>query len=86
MAPECLQEARALGLEADKWGFGATAWEVFSGAPVHITSLEPAKVGRGRGAGPGMLGGAGVTAGRGRGGGAGAGPAAGRGLTGAGPT
>ncbi|XP_049983682.1 tyrosine-protein kinase JAK3 isoform X1 [Alexandromys fortis] len=43
VAPECLQEARALGLEADKWGFGATAWEVFSGGPVHITSLEPAK-------------------------------------------
>ncbi|XP_021493818.1 tyrosine-protein kinase JAK3 [Meriones unguiculatus] len=43
VAPECLQEAQALGLEADKWGFGATAWEVFSGAPVHITALEPAK-------------------------------------------
>lgn len=44
MAPECLQEARTLGLEADKWGFGATVWEVFSGGPRHITSLEPAKV------------------------------------------
>lgn len=44
MAPECLQEAQTLGLEADKWGFGATTWEVFSGGPAHITSLEPAKV------------------------------------------
>lgn len=44
MAPECLQEAGTLNLEADKWGFGATTWEVFSGAPMHITSLEPAKV------------------------------------------
>ncbi|XP_040598052.1 tyrosine-protein kinase JAK3 [Mesocricetus auratus] len=43
VAPECLQEARTLGLEADKWGFGATVWEVFSGGPLHITSLEPAK-------------------------------------------
>lgn len=48
MAPECLQEARTLGLEADKWGFGATVWEVFSGGPLHITSLEPAKVGQPR--------------------------------------
>lgn len=44
VAPECLQEAQTLGLEADKWGFGATTWEVFSGGPAHITSLEPAKV------------------------------------------
>lgn len=43
VAPECLQEAQTLGLEADKWGFGATTWEVFSGGPAHITSLEPAK-------------------------------------------
>nr|XP_034376098.1 tyrosine-protein kinase JAK3 isoform X2 [Arvicanthis niloticus] len=43
VAPECLQEAQTLSLEADKWGFGATTWEVFSGGPVHITSLEPAK-------------------------------------------
>lgn len=44
VAPECLQEAQTLGVEADKWGFGATTWEVFSGGPAHITSLEPAKV------------------------------------------
>nr|AAI31647.1 Janus kinase 3 [Mus musculus] len=43
VAPECLQEAQTLCLEADKWGFGATTWEVFSGGPAHITSLEPAK-------------------------------------------
>ncbi|XP_004698194.1 tyrosine-protein kinase JAK3 [Echinops telfairi] len=43
VAPECLQEAWTLGLEADKWGFGATVWEVFSGVPVPISTLEPAK-------------------------------------------
>lgn len=65
MAPECLQEARALGLEADKWGFGATAWEVFSGGPVHITSLEPAKVGAATELGSGVRGGGGKRGGRG---------------------
>uniref|UniRef100_A0A452U1E2 Tyrosine-protein kinase n=1 Tax=Ursus maritimus TaxID=29073 RepID=A0A452U1E2_URSMA len=43
VAPECLQEARTLGLEADKWGFGATVWEVFSGIPMPISTLDPAK-------------------------------------------
>ncbi|XP_075404997.1 tyrosine-protein kinase JAK3 [Tenrec ecaudatus] len=43
VAPECLQEAWTLGLEADKWGFGATVWEVFSGVPMPISTLEPAK-------------------------------------------
>lgn len=44
MAPECLHEARTLGLEADKWGFGATVWEVFSGVTMPISTLDPAKV------------------------------------------
>lgn len=44
VAPECLQEARTLGLEADKWGFGATVWEVFSGVTMPISTLDPAKV------------------------------------------
>ncbi|XP_006174867.3 tyrosine-protein kinase JAK3 [Camelus ferus] len=43
VAPECLQEARTLGLEADKWGFGATVWEVFSGVMMPISTLDPAK-------------------------------------------
>ncbi|XP_059775730.1 tyrosine-protein kinase JAK3 [Balaenoptera ricei] len=43
VAPECLQEARTLGLEADKWGFGATVWEVFSGVTMPISTLDPAK-------------------------------------------
>ncbi|XP_004646923.1 tyrosine-protein kinase JAK3 isoform X2 [Octodon degus] len=43
VAPECLDEARTLGLEADKWGFGATVWEVFSGAPMPTRALDPAK-------------------------------------------
>ncbi|XP_060038272.1 tyrosine-protein kinase JAK3 [Erinaceus europaeus] len=41
VAPECLQEARTLGLEADKWGFGATVWEVFSGVPMPLSALDP---------------------------------------------
>lgn len=47
VAPECLQclgDIQTLGLEADKWGFGATAWEVFSGAPMPVSSLDPAQV------------------------------------------
>ncbi|XP_004688239.2 PREDICTED: tyrosine-protein kinase JAK3 [Condylura cristata] len=43
VAPECLQEARTLGLEADKWGFGATVWEVFSGVTMPVSTLDPAK-------------------------------------------
>uniref|UniRef100_A0A8C5KBP0 Tyrosine-protein kinase n=1 Tax=Jaculus jaculus TaxID=51337 RepID=A0A8C5KBP0_JACJA len=43
VAPECLRGSQMLGLEADKWGFGATVWEVFSGVPIPISSLEPAK-------------------------------------------
>ncbi|XP_036997892.2 tyrosine-protein kinase JAK3 isoform X2 [Artibeus jamaicensis] len=43
VAPECLQEARTLGLEADKWGFGATVWEVFSGVTMPISTMDPAK-------------------------------------------
>ncbi|XP_037674331.1 tyrosine-protein kinase JAK3 [Choloepus didactylus] len=43
VAPECLQEARTLGLEADKWGFGATVWEVFSGVAMPISALDPAE-------------------------------------------
>ncbi|XP_029415202.1 tyrosine-protein kinase JAK3 isoform X2 [Nannospalax galili] len=43
VAPECLQEPQTLGLEADKWGFGATVWEVFSGIPMPLAALEPAK-------------------------------------------
>jgi hypothetical protein len=43
VAPECLQclgDIQTLGLEADKWGFGATAWEVFSGAPMPVSRSD----------------------------------------------
>ncbi|XP_015344379.2 tyrosine-protein kinase JAK3 isoform X1 [Marmota marmota marmota] len=43
VAPECLQETQMLGLEADKWGFGATVWEVFSGIPMPLNHLDPPK-------------------------------------------
>lgn len=44
VAPECLRKAQTLSLEADKWGFGATVWEVFSGVTMPISALDPAKV------------------------------------------
>uniref|UniRef100_A0A2K5YYM6 Tyrosine-protein kinase n=1 Tax=Mandrillus leucophaeus TaxID=9568 RepID=A0A2K5YYM6_MANLE len=43
VAPECLWKAQTLSLEADKWGFGATVWEVFSGVTMPISALDPAK-------------------------------------------
>ncbi|XP_030676301.1 tyrosine-protein kinase JAK3 isoform X2 [Nomascus leucogenys] len=43
VAPECLREAQTLSLEADKWGFGATVWEVFSGVTMPISALDPAE-------------------------------------------
>ncbi|XP_045847900.1 tyrosine-protein kinase JAK3 isoform X3 [Meles meles] len=43
VAPECLLKPWTPSLEADKWGFGATVWEVFSGIPIPISTLEPAK-------------------------------------------
>uniref|UniRef100_A0A7N9CMT7 Tyrosine-protein kinase n=1 Tax=Macaca fascicularis TaxID=9541 RepID=A0A7N9CMT7_MACFA len=43
VAPECLRKAQTLSLEADKWGFGATVWEVFSGVTMPISALDPAK-------------------------------------------
>lgn len=43
VAPECLEESRTLGLEADKWGFGATMWEVLSGVVMPLSALDPAQ-------------------------------------------
>ncbi|XP_074158362.1 tyrosine-protein kinase JAK3 isoform X3 [Sminthopsis crassicaudata] len=43
VAPECLWDAKLLSLESDKWSFGATLWEIFSGGTMPLSTLEPAK-------------------------------------------
>ncbi|NXJ14337.1 JAK3 kinase, partial [Odontophorus gujanensis] len=43
VAPECLSDPQSLALPADKWGFGATLWEIFSGGNMPISLLEPQK-------------------------------------------
>ncbi|NXB63096.1 JAK3 kinase, partial [Struthidea cinerea] len=41
VAPECLGDPGSLALPADKWGFGATLWEIFSGGNMPVSLLEP---------------------------------------------
>ncbi|TRZ09692.1 hypothetical protein HGM15179_017422 [Zosterops borbonicus] len=41
VAPECVSDPGSLGLPADKWGFGATLWEIFSGGNMPLSLLEP---------------------------------------------
>lgn len=43
VAPECLSDPQSLALPADKWGFGATLWEIFSGGNMPVSLLEPQK-------------------------------------------
>ncbi|RLV73107.1 hypothetical protein DV515_00017247 [Chloebia gouldiae] len=41
VAPECVSDPGSLVLPADKWGFGATLWEIFSGGNMPLSLLEP---------------------------------------------
>ncbi|XP_041875882.1 uncharacterized protein LOC121660561 isoform X2 [Corvus kubaryi] len=41
VAPECVSDPGSLALPADKWGFGATLWEIFSGGKMPLSLLEP---------------------------------------------
>lgn len=44
VAPECVSTPGTLALPADKWGFGATLWEIFSGGNMPLSLLEPQRV------------------------------------------
>ncbi|EMP24129.1 Tyrosine-protein kinase JAK3 [Chelonia mydas] len=41
VAPECIRNPKNLALESDKWSFGATVWEIFSGGTMPTSALEP---------------------------------------------
>ncbi|RMC00984.1 hypothetical protein DUI87_22671 [Hirundo rustica rustica] len=41
VAPECVSDPGSLALPADKWGFGATLWEIFSGGNMPLSLQEP---------------------------------------------
>ncbi|NXG39953.1 JAK3 kinase, partial [Dromaius novaehollandiae] len=43
VAPECVSDPGSLALPADKWSFGATLWEIFSGGNMPVSLLEPRK-------------------------------------------
>lgn len=45
IAPECVKNASALGVAADKWGFGTTLWEICYDGEVPLKEKKPAEVG-----------------------------------------
>ncbi|XP_043577361.1 tyrosine-protein kinase JAK2-like [Chiloscyllium plagiosum] len=40
-APECIDRTDHLALESDKWSFGTTLWEIFSGGDIPLYNMEP---------------------------------------------
>lgn len=45
IAPECVKNVLALGVAADKWGFGTTLWEICYDGEVPLKEKKPAEVG-----------------------------------------
>lgn len=45
IAPECVKNVSALGVAADKWGFGTTLWEICYDGEVPLKEKKPAEVG-----------------------------------------
>ncbi|XP_044276961.1 tyrosine-protein kinase JAK3 [Varanus komodoensis] len=41
IAPECLEDAKNLATESDRWSFGATLWEIFNGGNMPWSAMEP---------------------------------------------
>lgn len=45
IAPECVKNVSALGVAADKWGFGTTLWEICYDGEEPLKEKKPAEVG-----------------------------------------
>uniref|UniRef100_H3B0L6 Tyrosine-protein kinase n=2 Tax=Latimeria chalumnae TaxID=7897 RepID=H3B0L6_LATCH len=43
VAPECINDSNNLSLESDKWSYGTTLWEIFSGGVLPLSALEPSR-------------------------------------------
>lgn len=45
IAPECVKSVSALGVAADKWGFGTTLWEICYDGEVPLKEKKLTEVG-----------------------------------------
>ncbi|KAM6466850.1 tyrosine-protein kinase JAK3 isoform 2-T2 [Liasis olivaceus] len=41
VAPECVEDPKKLAVESDRWGFGATLWEIFNGGLMPVWGMGP---------------------------------------------
>ncbi|XP_066501247.1 tyrosine-protein kinase JAK2a [Hoplias malabaricus] len=41
--PECVEDSRNLSLDTDKWGFGTTLWEIYTGGEKPLSSYDSSK-------------------------------------------